>query len=220
MRKLSAIGFLLAALYFLSSAAAQTPDIDNQFVHVIRAEVQPHKRGALHRHEFNRVIVGLDAGELRTVYETGRTETQHFRAGSVVWAPAGGMHTSEGVSSRPFRLVEVELKKPAPLAASRNPKLDPVALDPKHNILLLDNPQVRVFRSWREPGGTEQMHEHAGSGRVAILLTAMDARVKLADGSESEQHAGAGDVVWSGPLVHAATNAGRTRLEMIIVEVK
>ncbi len=210
-------GLLACAAVFLLHAA----DLDNEFVHVIRAEVQPHNRTALHRHEFNRVIVALDAGELQTIYQDGRTETQRFTPGMAVWAPAGGMHTSENVGARPVRVVEVEIKKPAPAAAAaRNPALDPVALDPQHNVLLFDNPQVRVFRSWRGPGASEKMHEHAGAGRVAVLLTDLDARTRLSTGATAADRASAGDVLWSGPVSHAATNTGAKRFEMIVIEIK
>lgn len=202
-------------------AACLHAAVDNEFVHVIQAQVQPHAKGALHRHEFNRVIVALDAGELTTVHEDGRKETQHWKAGDVSWAPAAGMHTSENTGARPLRLVEVELKKPAPAGpAPRDPALDPVALDPRHNVLLFENPQVRVFRSWREPGGTEKMHRHAGSGRLSVLLTDADAEVRSPGGSVTPLHAAAGDVLWSGPVTHATKNTGSRRLEMIVIEVK
>jgi hypothetical protein len=43
--------------------------------------------------------------------------------------------------------------------------------------------------------------------------------VKLADGSSSELHIKAGDVLWTGPLIHSTTNRGPGKLEMIVVEV-
>ncbi len=201
--------------------AALHAAVDNDFVHVIQAEVQPHVKGALHRHQFNRVIIALDAGELTTVYEDGRKDAQHWKAGDVSWAPAEGMHTSENTGARPLRLVEVELKKPAPAApAPRDPALDPVALDSRHNILLFENPQVRVFRSWREPGGMEKMHRHAGAGRLSVLLTDADAEVRSPDGSLTPLHAAAGEALWSGPVSHATRNIGPRRLDMIVIEVK
>lgn len=211
------IGLVACSALILLQAA----EVDNEFVHVIRAEVQPHLKGALHRHEFNRVLVPLDAGVLRTIYQDGRTETQHFQPGKVVWAPAAGMHTSENTGARAFRLVEVEIRKPAPSTPpARNAVMDPVALDPRHNVLLLDNPQVRVFRSWREPGASEKMHEHAGAGRLVLLLTDLDARVASPGVEAAEQHGKAGEALWSGPIVHAATNTGARRFEMIVIEVK
>ena len=117
--------------------------------------------------------------------------------------------------------IEIELKKRAPVtpAARRNDRV-PVAIDPKHNILLLENDQVRVFRSWREAGATEKMHEHTGAGRVAVLLTDLDANVRVADGSASPVKASFGDVLWSGTVTHAMTNLSSKKFAMVVVEVK
>ncbi len=75
-----------------------------------------------------------------------------------------------------------------------------------------------MFRSLREAGGTEMMHEHAGTGRVGVFLTDLNGTVKLADGSSTPLHVKAGDVSWSGPGTHATTNLGPNKLEMIVVE--
>ena len=169
----------------------------------------------------NRVMVYMDASDLVVTHADGRVEKQHWKAGDVEWSPAGGRHTSENVGKTAVRIVEVELKKPGPkTAATRAAELDPVAIDGKHNILLFENGQVRVFRSWREPGGQEAMHEHTGTGRVAVLLADLDVRVKSGDGTSEVMHEKAGDILWSGPSKHAGTNLGARKFDMILVEVK
>ena len=201
--------------------AAEDPSvkIDNDAVRVLDVTDQPHKPSALHRHERNRVMIYLTAGDQTIHYQDGHVDEQHWKAGQVAWSPAGGFHVSENVGAEPLRIIEVELKKPPSKAPVRDPKLDPVKLDPSHNVLLFENAQVRVFRSWREAGGTEMMHEHAGAGRVGIYLTDFNGSAKLVDGSVSEQHRRAGDVSWSPPVIHASTNLGQNRFEMIVVEV-
>ncbi len=203
----------------LALAADDRVKIDNDAVRVLNVVDQPHTPSALHRHEVNRVMIYLSAGDLTVRYQDGKVEEQHWKAGQVAWSPAGGMHISENVGFTPLRIIEVELKKPASKPPKRDRKLDPVAIDPKHNVLLFENAQVRVFRSWREPGATEMMHEHVGTGRVGVFLTDLDATVKLGDGSSSALHLKAGDVTWSGPVTHATTNLGPNRFEMIVVEV-
>ena len=204
-------------------AADDRVKVDNDVVRILKVADLPHNKSSPHRHELNRVMVYLDAGDITIHYEDGRTDEQHWKAGDVAWSPAGGMHTSENVGAAPIRIVEIELRKAAPTAAAaRNPELDPVRMDPKHNILLFENEQTRVFRSWSEAGGTEKMHEHTGAGRAAVLLTDINVSVKLADGTSSPQHGAAGDVFWSGNNTgtHAAKNLGSKRLEVIVVEVK
>jgi quercetin dioxygenase-like cupin family protein len=212
---------LLALSTVLLVAADDRGKVDNDSVRIVKAVDQPHKKGSLHQHTVNRVMIYLDAGDITLVSEDGRKDAQHWKAGQVAWSPAGGKHTSENVGDSPIRIVEIELKKPAPsIAPARRPDLDPVKIDAKHNVLLFENDQVRVFRSWREAGKSEPMHEHAGTGRIAVLLTDMDARVKTQDGKETALRGSAGDSFWSGPVIHSTTNIGPQRIEMIVVEVK
>jgi quercetin dioxygenase-like cupin family protein len=210
---------LVLAGLLLAFAADDRVKIDNDAVRVLNVVDEPHHPSAVHRHEVNRVMIYLTAGDLTVRYQDGHVDPQRWKAGQVAWSPAGGMHVSENVGAEPLHIIEVELKKAASMAPKRNAKLDPVAIDPTHNILLFENAQVRVFRSWREAGATEMMHEHAGTGRVGVFLTDLNGTVKLADGSSSPSHFKAGDVSWSGPVTHATTNLGPNKFEMIVVEV-
>jgi quercetin dioxygenase-like cupin family protein len=203
----------------LAFAVDDRVKIDNDAVRVLNVVDQPHTPSALHRHEVNRVMIYLTAGDLTVRYQDGAIDQQHWKAGQVAWSPAGGLHISENVGANPLHIIEIELKKPASKAPMRNPKLDPVAIDPQHNILLFENAQVRVFRSLREAGGTERMHEHAGTGRVGVYLTDLNGTVKSGDGTSGALHLKAGEVSWSGPVTHATTNLGPGKLEMIVVEV-
>jgi quercetin dioxygenase-like cupin family protein len=202
-------------------AADDRVKVDNDVVRILKVVDTPHKKSELHQHEFNRVMIYLNAGEMQIIYEDGRKENQRWKAGQVAWSQAGGRHTSENVGSSPLHIVEIELKKPAPATPPvRKRELDPLAIDPKHNRLLFENSQVRVFQSWREPGAAEPMHEHAGAGRATVLLTDLDATVKLADGTISELRGSAGDVAWSGPVTHSTTNRGSKESKVVVVEVK
>jgi hypothetical protein len=193
--------------------------IDNDFVRVLQAIVSPQEQTAWSERPLNRVIVYLDPGTLEVRSPDGRVQKQRVRAGQAVWSAAGGQ-TSENTGHTPIRMIEIELKKPAPVTSPVRAKdLDPVLIDPKHNILLFENDQVRVFRSWRERGAEERVHEHTGSGRVAVFLTDIDAAVH-SQGSETPLHAPAGEVTWSGPATHSALNTGKRKFEMIVVEVK
>jgi beta-alanine degradation protein BauB len=216
------IAFLGILLACGAALAADSPvKVDNADVRILSVVDLPHHKGAMHQHDFNRVMIYLDAGDITLTTEAGHVDQQQWKAGQVAWSPKTGRHTSENVGDAPIHIVEIELKKPAPAAAPvRKPELDPVRIDPQHNILLFENDQVRVFRSWREPGGSEPMHEHVGVGRAAVMLTSIDAQVKLADGTASELHGSAGDVFWSGPVTHTSKNVGSANYEMVVVEVK
>ena len=131
------IQFMIQALFglLLVYAADDRVKIDNDAVRVLNVVDQPHTPSALHRHEANRVMIYLTPGDLTVRYQDGKVEEQHWKAGQVAWSPAGGMHISENVGSAPLHIIEIELKKPASKPPARNPKLDPVKIDPKHNIL-------------------------------------------------------------------------------------
>jgi quercetin dioxygenase-like cupin family protein len=199
----------LALLLFFQAADPRVK-IDNDSVRVLSVVDEPHHPSALHRHDLNRVMIYLTDGNLMVRYQDGKVDNQHWKAGQVAWSAAGGMHISENAGSTPLRIIEVELKKPGSKAPVRKRELDPIAIDPSHNVLLFQNDQVRVFRSIREAGGTEMMHEHLGAGRVGVYLTELNA---------PDAHYAAGDVSWSGPLKHATKNLGPNKLEMIVVEV-
>ncbi len=217
LARLTTILLLGAASLF---AATDPVKIDNEFVRILSVVDEPHHKSPLHQHDLNRVMIYLDPADITLTYEDGHKDEQHWKAGQTAWSIAGGRHISENVGATPVHIVEIELKRPAAEAPVRKPELDPIAIDPKHNILLFENSQVRVFRSWREAGATEPMHQHSGAGRAAILLTDLDASVKLQDGASTRLHAAAGDVSWSGPVIHSTTNLGAGKLEMIVVEVK
>ena len=215
---------LLAALVcscMWLSAFDDGPRVDNSVVRVVNVLIAPQTIRTVPSGGTERVLIALDAGNLQRIYADGRRRRQHWGSGQVLLLPAGQSYTGENIGSAPMRFVEIELKKQGPTApAGRNHDLDPVAIDPKHNVLLLENESVRAFRSWREAGATEKMHEHTGAGRVAVLLTDIYGKVKVADGSTSALKASAGDVLWSGPVTHATTNLGSKRFAMIVVEVK
>jgi len=195
--------------------------VDNNVVQVVEIVSVPRSTRTIPGDERNRVLIALDAGNIQRIYADGRRSQQHWEKGQALWIRAGESYTGENIGSAPIRFVEIELKKPTPpTPATRNHALDPVAIDPKHNVVLLENELVRVFRSWREAGATEKMHEHAGAGRVAVLLTDLDANVRVSNGSTSALRALSGDVLWSGTVTHATTNLGSKEFAMVVVEVK
>ena len=215
----------VSIIYLCCSAAAAYaagPAIDNEHVRVLTAVDQPHHKSALHRHEFNRVMIYLDAGEIDISYEDGRVDHQHWKVNDIAWSPAGGRHVSENVGAKDLRIVEVELKKAAPASKLvRSPNLDPLLIDPAHNKLVFENDQVRVFRSVREPGGEEKMHQHVGAGRLVVLLTDMEGRATSSDGKTSSMRGSRGDAFWSeGTITHKGMNLGKSDYDMVVIEVK
>jgi uncharacterized RmlC-like cupin family protein len=202
--------------------AQSTTVLENPTIRVLDALDRPHQKTALHKHDFNRVMIYISAGDLDVTGEDGKTEHQHWKAGDVAWSVGGPLHVSENVGAADLRIIEIEIRKPAADAASkRNPALDPIAIDPKHNKLLFENAQVRVFKSSLEVDGQEKWHEHVGAGRVAVLLSPLAARMEYPKKQATPMNGGAGDVFWTeGTVKHRGTNRGNRPAELVVVEVK
>jgi beta-lactamase class A len=210
------------AKLLVDSLISSNTKAENDQIRALLGIDRPHRRGPLHRHAVNRVMIYLTPGDLDVAWQDGHTDHQHWKANDVAWSPAGGMHTSENVGEQELQIVEIELKQPAPgTPPVRDAQLDPVAIDPAHNKLLFENPQVRVFLSTREAGGQEMWHEHAGAGRAVVLLTDFEAQIESGDGTTSPLSGARGDVFWTGGAIkHRAKVGGSQNAEMIVVEVK
>jgi hypothetical protein len=137
---------------------AQTPNppIENEYVRVVWATDQPApKPGALHEHKQNRVMIYLDSGDMQIKYADGKVDNQHWKAGDVAWSQANGMHTSQNVSSKPLRIVEIEVRS----AGSGN-----AAPGGGTRAILINNPQVLVYRGSKPPAGKHYVAVDAQTG--------------------------------------------------------
>jgi quercetin dioxygenase-like cupin family protein len=211
-----------AALLVLAALAPQTAAspvvIDDDQVRVLLVTDQPGQKSALHQHDRNRVMIYLDAGTMRLAYENGQVKNLSWKAGDVRWDPAGGKHTSESTTSKPFRIVEVEIKKPRGSAVTY-PDLDPPRIDPKHYKVELENDQVRVVRARYGPRESAPMHEHS-LPRVVVNLTDQAIRMTLPDGSTREVRNAAGTVASAGAAKHSEVNLNDRPFEVLVVELK
>jgi quercetin dioxygenase-like cupin family protein len=217
MNRILALSLLSYALH-----AQSVVTVDNPTVRILNATDKPHQKTALHKHDANRVMIYLSSGDLDVTTEDGHTDHQHWKSGDVAWSVGGPLHVSENVGAADLRILEIEVRKPAPAAPpKRDPKFDLLSIDPAHNKLIFENPQVRVFRSTLEIDGKEKWHQHVGAGRAIVLLTPLAARIENAGAQSSPLTGGPGDVVWSeGPVKHRGTNIGTKPAEFVVVEVK
>ncbi|MEP7362350.1 MAG: hypothetical protein ABI972_03775 [Acidobacteriota bacterium] len=206
--------FLLTAAAF---AQALPVPIENEWVKVIIAQDKPGQKSRLHKHDVNRVMIHLDPGTLRLAYEGKPVRDVKFKAGTVRWDPAGGMHTSENPGAESFKIVEVELKKAG--SPVTWPAKDPLKIAPKIYKVEYENDQVRVVRVRIPAKGAIPQHEHA-TKRVTVALT--DAKIQLtkADGSKVEAAFTAGEPRWGMPDVHAEQSLVDHPIELIMIDVK
>jgi phage host-nuclease inhibitor protein Gam len=199
---------------------AQTPvtPIDNDQAHVIIAHDQPHKKGALHEHKLDRVMIYLQPGH-QEFTQNGKTSTLVFKAGDVKWSPASGMHTSEIVSDIPVTIVEVEVKKDGDPAKTVNTPLDPPKVDPKDYKVEFENSKVRVIRVKMAAGRKVPLHEHT-LNRVVVYLTDQNGSMTTSDGQTTTAQHKAGEYSWGAPVKHTERNNMDHAFEAIVVEFK
>jgi quercetin dioxygenase-like cupin family protein len=214
--RISILSLVLAGIVF-SAERVSTP-IDNDQVRVLDVIVQPGEKTRLHEHKINRVMIYLDEGSQHFEYQGKGPSDLKWKAGQALWSPAAGMHVAEITSSKPVRIIEVELKKPKGGLQASGP-LDPVKIDPKHYHVEFENDQVRVVRVKIGPGETVPKHEHK-LNRVAVYLTDQDFRVTNADGKVETPHHKAGEVGFSGPTTHSELNQGKKPFEIVVIELK
>lgn len=208
----------LLALLVSPVFAQRSIPVDNEYVRVLSVVDPPTtKPGPVHEHKLNRVMIYLDAGHQRVRYTDGRVVDLRFQPGDVKWSPSGGTHTSENVGGKPFRLIEIELKKPG--GPFEPPKLDPLKVAPANYKVLLDNEQVRVLRAKLEPRQKIPLHDHARN-RVAVFLTSQRVLSTSESGQSVETKAAPFDVRFSAPLKHAEENLNNELMEVLLVELK
>ncbi len=83
---------------------------------------------------------------------------------------------------------------------------DPLAADPQHTRLELENQWVRVFEEHLGPHETMPMHRHPAPGAVIVFLTARNNKLTYLDGSVKTFQNRAGDVMWAAPTIHKSEN--------------
>ena len=211
--------FILIFVLTVVASAQRAIVVDNDDVRIPQVTVQPGHKTRMHQHLQNRVMVYLNPGGQKTVYEDGREVIEHWKAGEPLWSPMAGNHTVEITGQEPITIVEVELKKPSGDAPPLS-NLDPVKVDPKHYTVDFENDQVRVVRVRIGPHESTPMHEHVGK-RVAVFFTAQNFRAIAADGASAMATNEAGAVIWGeGPRRHKEENLSDEPFEALMVELK
>lgn len=102
--------------------------------------------------------------------------------------------------------------------APRQKHADPVAVDPKHYKVELENDKVRVLRISYGPREKSVMHGHPDS--VAICLTDVHVKFGSPDGKTEEMRGKAGQTLLTPAGEHLPENLEATRMELILVELK
>jgi quercetin dioxygenase-like cupin family protein len=123
MQKTTLVALLVvAAVVAVSPVLAQDPvkvdakhykvEFENEHVRVLRITYGPGEKSVMHEHP-DAVATFLADAKGRFNLADGSKQDFDNKKGSVLWTPAG-KHLPENTSDKPFELILVELKKPAP----------------------------------------------------------------------------------------------------------
>jgi quercetin dioxygenase-like cupin family protein len=94
---------------------------------------------------------------------------------------------------------------------------DPVKIDPSHHKVALENEDVRVLRITFAPGEKAPAHDHPNS--VAVFLSDGVNRLTT-DSKSTENPQKRGDIVLLNAGKHTVENIGKTRTDVILIELK
>ncbi len=95
---------------------------------------------------------------------------------------------------------------------------DPLAADPQHTHLELENKWVRVFEEHMGPHETMPMHQHPAPGAVIVFLTGRKNRLVYFDGTTKDFQNQPGDVMWAAPTTHKSENLTGAQFAAIQIE--
>lgn len=198
------------------TVAAQDPqpEIENNWVRVLRVRHGPRERVPLREHPASVVVYLTDAHEMVTGAD-GKSREVTRKAGETAYLDAS-RRSEENLSDRPLEAIVIELK-PARIHATPV-TLDPVQLDPKYHIVDVENDRVRVLRTILEPHIKSPMHEHPAY--VVVYLTELHTTMKLGDGRVVDNPRRPGEIAWRDPLKHETENIGDHTAVEIQVELK
>ncbi|HUI80796.1 MAG TPA: hypothetical protein VLY24_22880 [Bryobacteraceae bacterium] len=204
----------LGVLAHIAAAAELKPELENQWVRVLRVHQAPGERDAVRSRPPSVVVYLTDVHEKLIGPDDKRREVIH-KAGETAYFEAS-RRREQNVSDLPSEVVVIELK---PDRIHAKPvALDPVKLDPKYHTVDLDNDRVRILRTTLEPHIKSPMHEHPAY--VVVYLTELHTTMKLADGRVVDNPRRPGEVAWRDPLKHETENIGDHTAVEIQVELK
>ena len=84
-------------------------ELENERVRVLRINYGAHEKSVMHSHPDSLSIFQSDI-HCRFTFPDGKAEEQRFRAGEMLFMPAGS-HLPENLSNQPFNVILVELKR-------------------------------------------------------------------------------------------------------------
>lgn len=113
----------------------------------------------------------------------------------------------------------LSLALPISTRAQEPRETDPVVISPDQFTVLLENEHVRVVEYALDPGERDEWHTHPP--KVSYVASPGMLRITTEDGESFLTEEEDGTAAWMDALgLHYAENVGKTRVRIILVEVK
>ncbi len=105
--------FAILHCLFLHAETHRELQFENEFVKVWKTVIMPKQPLKMHRHDRDRVIVGLKGGSLTKIEESGEVSDLTFETGKAYWAekdPINELHGDINESDEPIEVMVIEVK--------------------------------------------------------------------------------------------------------------
>lgn len=87
---------------------------ENEHVRVWKTVISPEHPLEMHRHEADRIVVGLKGGKLKKVDHTGSASSLHFETHKAYWLsadPKHHQHEDLNLGDEPVEIMVIEMKQ-------------------------------------------------------------------------------------------------------------
>jgi quercetin dioxygenase-like cupin family protein len=200
--------------------------LDNTFVRVYAVEVAPGKSSLMHRHGHDYLSVSIGDAQISNTREGAQPVTVNFKDGDVRFTAAPLVHLVSNTGDKPFRNRTIEIMQPTTnqKACSESCAI-PVPCDAADKaacpsvVRLFTADQWTVTLVTLPPGAKYPQHSHLGNF-LTVPLADADLTIKRQDQPETVVQYKTGELKWNNPLVHAATNNGKTASRAVVLEFK
>jgi quercetin dioxygenase-like cupin family protein len=188
---------------------------ENERVRVLDVSFKPGDKIAMHAHPDHAAYV-RSGGKLKVSPSTGAPQELDLKTGQGAFLPAQS-HSAENVGKTPLKLVVVEIK-PGNTAGAAPPGDDPLKAGPKIYKPIFEDEHVRMLQVTFEKGAKIPMHSHPD--HVAYVTSAGKLHIAPEQGAAQDIDMKQGQAVFLPAQAHAAQNAGATKVQAIIFEIK
>lgn len=94
-------------------ATHRIPQFENELVKVWKTVIMPHQPLSMHRHDNDRVVIGIKGGVLRKIEQTGNISDLVLETGKAYWLtadPIGTLHADINESDELIEVMVIEFK--------------------------------------------------------------------------------------------------------------